>query len=63
MESISACTNDDGRPLAALYCSAIKTMLVPVSGSETDRVVLSAAWAVAEPLQAHLEFLHLPPEA
>ena len=30
-----------------------------MSGSETDRVVLSAAWALAQPLQAHLEFLHL----
>lgn len=39
--------------------SAIKTILVPVSGSETDRVVLGAAWAIAQSLQAHLEFLHL----
>ena len=40
-------------------CTAIKTILVPVSGSETDRVVLSAAWTIAQSLQAHLEFLHL----
>lgn len=37
----------------------IKTMLVPVAGSETDRVVLSLALRLARPLQAHLEFLHL----
>lgn len=43
----------------ALAGSTIKSILVPVSGSETDRVVLSSAWALAEPLQAHLEFLHL----
>jgi len=39
--------------------SSIKTILVPVSGSETDRVVLSTALSVAHPLGAHLEFLHL----
>src|ERR1035441_9796033 len=48
-----------GRAAAVLDDGAIKTILVPVSGSETDRVVLSAAWAIAQPLQAHLEFLHL----
>jgi len=44
---------------ARLSAGTIRTILVPVSGSETDRVVLSAAWTVAEPLKAHLEFLHL----
>jgi nucleotide-binding universal stress UspA family protein len=39
--------------------SSIKTILVPVSGSETDRVVLSTTLSVAQPLGAHLEFLHL----
>jgi nucleotide-binding universal stress UspA family protein len=48
-----------GRAAAVLDDGAIKTILVPVSGSETDRVVLAAAWAIAQPLQAHLEFLHL----
>ena len=48
-----------GRAAAVLDDGAIKTILVPVSGSETDRVVLSAAWAIAQPLRAHLEFLHL----
>lgn len=60
MESISDCTHEAvGRAAAVLDRSAIKTILVPVSGSETDRVVLSAAWEIAQPLQAHLEFLHL----
>jgi nucleotide-binding universal stress UspA family protein len=59
MESISACTNDTTSRAPVLHHSAIKTILVPVSGSETDRVVLSAAWALAQPLQAHLDFLHL----
>jgi len=47
------------RDAATLNPNAIKTILVPVSGSETDRVVFAAAWAIAKPLQAHLEFLHL----
>lgn len=59
MEPLSTCVNDPATRLAVLHGSAIKTILVPVSGSETDRVVLSAAWALGQPLQAHLEFLHL----
>jgi nucleotide-binding universal stress UspA family protein len=37
----------------------IKTILVPVAGSETDRTVMGTAWALARPLCAHLDFLHL----
>jgi nucleotide-binding universal stress UspA family protein len=48
-----------GGPAAVLDDGAIKTILVPVSGTETDRVVFATSWAIAEPLQAHLEFLHL----
>ena len=48
-----------GRAAAVLDRTGIKTILVPVSGSETDRVVLSAAWEIAQLLKAHLEFLHL----
>jgi nucleotide-binding universal stress UspA family protein len=59
MESISDCVHEATDRAAVLGRSAIKTILVPVSGSETDRVVLSAAWEIAQPLQAHLEFLHL----
>lgn len=59
MEPTSACkTHDSGRS-SGTYRGAVRAILVPVSGSETDRVVLAAAWAIAEPLQAHLEFLHL----
>ena len=59
MESMSSCRNDAGTGSAVVDRSPIKTILVPVSGSETDRVVLSAAWALAEPLGAHLDFLHV----
>ncbi|HYL71664.1 MAG TPA: universal stress protein [Candidatus Dormibacteraeota bacterium] len=37
----------------------IKTILVPASGSSTDRSVFATALALARPLTAHLEFLHL----
>ncbi len=37
----------------------IKTILVPVAGSETDRAVMGTALALARPLCAHLEFVHL----
>jgi nucleotide-binding universal stress UspA family protein len=60
MEPISNCKHEaSSRVAAELSRSGIKTILVPVSGSETDRVVLSAAWEIAQPLKAHLEFLHL----
>ena len=60
MEAISDYPHEAaGRAAAVLDRTGIKTILVPVSGSETDRVVLSAAWEIAQPLKAHLEFLHL----
>lgn len=37
----------------------IKTILVPVSGSDTDTRVFSTALAVARPLAAHIKFLHV----
>ncbi len=37
----------------------IKTILVPTSGSSTDQSVFATALAVARPLTAHLEFLHV----
>lgn len=48
-----------GEAVRGLDCSAVKTLLVPVSGSETDRVVFCTARAIAQPLQGHLKFLHL----
>ena len=37
----------------------IKTILVPISGSDTDARVFSAALSVARPLAAHLKFFHV----
>ncbi|HEV2285587.1 MAG TPA: universal stress protein [Steroidobacteraceae bacterium] len=37
----------------------IKTVLVPTSGSSSDANVFATALAVARPLRAHLEFLHV----
>lgn len=37
----------------------MKTILVPVGGSDADAVILKTALAVARPLSAHLEFLHV----
>jgi nucleotide-binding universal stress UspA family protein len=37
----------------------LKTILVPTSGSRTDERVFATALAVARPLAAHLEFLHV----
>gem|GEM_PF-4739598 len=37
----------------------MKTFLVPVGGSDTDEVVFETALAVARPLAAYLEFLHI----
>ncbi len=37
----------------------IKTIFVPLSGSDTDTGVLATALAVARPLAAHLRFFHL----
>jgi nucleotide-binding universal stress UspA family protein len=41
----------------------MKTILVPVGGSDTDQVVFETALAVARPLMAHLEFLHIHVDA
>jgi nucleotide-binding universal stress UspA family protein len=37
----------------------IRTILVPVSGSDTDAGVFATALALAQPLAAHLQFFHL----
>jgi nucleotide-binding universal stress UspA family protein len=37
----------------------IKTILVPSSGSDTDRSVFAAALAVGQPFAAHLHFFHV----
>jgi hypothetical protein len=37
----------------------IGTILVPVSGSDTDASVIAAALSVAKPLAAHLQCFHL----
>ncbi len=37
----------------------IRTILVPASGSSTDQSVFATALALARPLKAHLEFLHV----
>jgi nucleotide-binding universal stress UspA family protein len=37
----------------------MKTILVPVGGGDSDDLVLETALAVAQPLVAHLEFLHV----
>lgn len=37
----------------------MKTILVPAGGSDTDDAVFRTALAVARPLNAHLEFLHV----
>jgi nucleotide-binding universal stress UspA family protein len=38
----------------------MKTILVAVSGTKSDDTVLDAAFAVSEPLNAHLDFIHMP---
>lgn len=37
----------------------IRTILVPTSGSATDETVFATALAIARPLSAHLQFLHV----
>jgi nucleotide-binding universal stress UspA family protein len=37
----------------------MKTILVPISGHECDRAVLEAAYAIALPGRAHLDFVHV----
>ena len=41
----------------------IKTILVPATGSDTDSAVFASALAVARVFAAHLEFLHVRPDA
>ena len=38
----------------------MKTILVAVSGTKSDDAVFEAAFAVAKPLDAHLDFIHMP---
>ncbi|QIG51037.1 hypothetical protein G5V57_26895 [Nordella sp. HKS 07] len=38
----------------------MKSILVAVSGTKTDDAVLGAAYAIAKPLNAHIDFLHSP---
>jgi nucleotide-binding universal stress UspA family protein len=37
----------------------MKTILVPIGGGDADAMVLETALAVAQPLSAHLEFMHM----
>jgi nucleotide-binding universal stress UspA family protein len=41
----------------------IKTILVPATGSDRDNAVFTSALAVARTFAAHLEFLHVRPDA
>jgi len=41
----------------------IKTILVPATGSVHDAAVFAAALTVARRFAAHLEFLHVRPDA
>src|SRR6516162_1341663 len=41
----------------------IKTILVPATGSDRDGAVFATALAVARRFAAHLEFLHVRPDA
>jgi nucleotide-binding universal stress UspA family protein len=41
----------------------LKTILVPATGSDRDRAVFASALAVARAFAAHLEFLHVRPDA
>jgi nucleotide-binding universal stress UspA family protein len=41
----------------------IKTILVPATGSDSDTAVFASALAVARTFAAHLEFLHVRPDA
>lgn len=38
----------------------MKSLLVAVSGTSSDSAVIGAAYAVAAPLKAHLDFVHIP---
>ena len=41
----------------------IKTILVPATGSDRDNAVFASALTVARPFAAHLDFLHVRPDA
>src|SRR5262245_14543553 len=41
----------------------IKTILVPATGSDTDNAVFASALAIASAFSAHLQFLHVRPDA
>jgi nucleotide-binding universal stress UspA family protein len=41
----------------------IKTILVPATGSDSDKAVFASALTVARAFAAHLEFLHVRPDA
>src|SRR3974377_2215107 len=41
----------------------IKTILVPATGSDRDSAVFASALAVARAFAAHLDFLHVRPDA
>src|SRR5271169_6343062 len=41
----------------------IKTILVPATGSDRDSAVFASALTVARAFAAHLEFLHVRPDA
>src|SRR5260370_10416068 len=41
----------------------IKTILVPATGSDADSTVFGSAYAVARAFAAHLDFLHVRPDA
>src|ERR1700741_1317062 len=53
----AATTNSDRRE------SIIKTILVPATGSDRDNAVFASALAIARTFAAHLEFLHVRPDA
>lgn len=38
----------------------MKSILVAVSGTRSDEAVLDAVYAISKPLNAHLDFLHIP---
>ena len=46
-------------PLVCTSSHVIKTILVPTSGSDTDRSVFDAAFAMGRSLGAHLSFFHV----
>lgn len=46
-------------PLVSTSSHVIKTILVPTSGSDTDKSVFDAAFAMGRSLGAHLSFFHV----